>query len=341
LASNDDVIANQRLMTVINQIYNLELNQDSERLDNFPFHFVFTGGTYDRLFYGDKKLNLAPLNQIVVNWLLNSCGLTRLKKTNEGGVIILSDLICQRKLSIVWPFFAPNANHWQRNENLALTRLCDQWHAKRLMNIGSVLAWYHTEFELDKNRNYQAVPLQLDIETIPDNIVHVPLDTPSQISNELLCRQTIPSPLVEQPKRFEEMTIALIAHDDMKPRMVEFAVDHEYELGQFCAILATGTTGREVAAATNRTIGNKMIRYHSGPKGGDIEIATAILYGHCDVVIFFVDPLSPHPHIDDIRVVVQACMVSDRVVMITNEMHAREFMTRAVRGKQQLKLYAI
>jgi len=134
------------------------------------------------------------------------------------------------------------------------------------------------------------------------------------------------------------MTIALIAHNEMKNRMVEFAVDHEHELNQFGTILATGTTGREVCAATSRDITKKMVRHHSGPKGGDIEIATAVLLDHCDIVIFFVDPLSPHPHIDDIRVVFQACMVSDRVVMITNEMHAREFMSRAVRGKTELIL---
>jgi methylglyoxal synthase len=144
--------------------------------------------------------------------------------------------------------------------------------------------------------------------------------------------------LGEKPKEFKDMTIALIAHNEMKTRMVEFAVDHEQELNKFGTILATGTTGREVAGSTTSLL-KKMVRHHSGPKGGDIEIATAILAGQCDVVIFFIDPLSPHPHIDDIRVVFQACMVSDRVVMITNEMHAREFMSRTVRGIDRLKLF--
>jgi hypothetical protein len=31
---------------------------------------------------------------------------------------------------------------------------------------------------------------------------------------------------------------------------------------------------------------------------------------------------------------------SDQVVMITNEMHAREFMSRVVRGKEALTLYS-
>jgi methylglyoxal synthase len=85
--------------------------------------------------------------------------------------------------------------------------------------------------------------------------------------------------------------VALIAHDEMKKRMIDFAIDHEDELNAFGRIIATGTTGREVAAATSRRIENKLIRCHSGPHGGDIELATAILYGCCDLVIFFVDPL--------------------------------------------------
>jgi len=148
-----------------------------------------------------------------------------------------------------------------------------------------------------------------------------------------------PAEMSSKPKRFDEMTIALIAHDEMKSRMIEFAIDHEQELEKFKTILATGTTGREVAAATSKKIDDKMVRYHSGPKGGDIEIAIAILNGYCDIVIFFIDPLRPHPHIEDIRVVFQACMLKDQVVMITNEMHAREFMSRVVRGKTQLSLY--
>ena len=202
------------------------------------------------------------------------------------------------------------------------------------------MAWYYTESHLDEKRNLQSCPPILILEDNPGHALEIELDEPNQ-GSKWASQDFPPVELIDDPKKFKEMTIALIAHDEMKQRMVEFVVDHEHELDQFGTILATGTTVREVAATTSRTIGEKMVRHHSGPKGGDIEIATAIIYGHCDVVIFFVDPLSPHPHIEDIRVVFQACMVSDRVVMITNEMHAREFMSRAVRGKEELILQKI
>jgi len=216
-------------------------------------------------------------------------------------------------------------------------RLCDQWHVKRLMNAGSVMVWFDHEADLDAKRNLRNCPPVLRLERRDGEMVSLTL--PMVPTREPWRLDTLPGQLWPHAKHLSEMTIALIAHDEMKSRMIEFAVDHEPELDKFGTILATGTTGREVAAATSRKIEHKMVRYHSGPKGGDIEIATAILHGFCDVVIFFVDPLKPHPHIEDIRVVFQACMVSDQVVMITNEIHAREFMRRVVRGNDLLTLY--
>jgi methylglyoxal synthase len=205
------------------------------------------------------------------------------------------------------------------------------------MNAGSVMAWFDYESALDTRRNLLTCPPELRLERSPGVMITLPLIQPPPRA-EWGGGET-PRTLHGHRKLFAEMTIALIAHDEMKTRMIEFVTDHERELNKFGTILATGTTGREVAAATSREIDKKMVRHHSGPKGGDIEIATAILYGFCDVVIFFVDPLKPHPHIEDIRVVFQACMVSDQVVMITNEMHAREFMSRVVRGNGSLALY--
>ncbi|MGZ8709744.1 MAG: methylglyoxal synthase, partial [Thermoanaerobaculia bacterium] len=247
-------------------------------------------------------------------------------------------LISQQQCSIVWPFYAPNANHWQRHENLAFIRLCDQWHVKRLMNRGSVMAWFDNEADLDGNRNLQPCPPNLTLARLTDPAESFAFEKRAIAPKFTLTASEIKA-LRPESRSLSEMRIALIAHDEMKARMIEFAIDHEAELAKFGTILATGTTGREVAAATTKRIDKKMIRLHSGPKGGDIEIATAILCGRCDVVIFFVDPLKPHPHIEDIRVVFQACMIMDQVVMITNEMHAREFMSRVVREHDEVRLY--
>jgi methylglyoxal synthase len=333
LASHDTRDPNESLVSIFTRLYEQPNRTRLER-----FHFLFTGGTYDRVFYGHKGLGVPALETKAARWLSDHCGVTRLPSTNEGGVIVLSYFVSQRDCSIVWPFFAPNANHWQRHENLALMRLCDQWHVKRLMNRGSVLVWFDHEADLDANRNLHACPPKLMLRRDADEEL-APIYFPDAVPQPIYRGRSGAAKLISRPKSFKNMTIALIAHDEMKSRMIEFAIDHETELNKFGTILATGTTGREVAAATSRQIDHKMVRYHSGPKGGDIEIATAILYGECDVVVFFVDPLNPHPHIEDIRVVFQACMVREQVVMITNEMHAREFMSRVVRGRDSLALY--
>lgn len=114
--------------------------------------------------------------------------------------------------------------------------------------------------------------------------------------------------------------------------MVDFAIEYERELSSFGRILSTGTTGREVEEAARKLRG-KIKRCRSGPKGGDMEIATEILYGRCDIVIFFIDPLHPHRHSDDIRVVFAACMLHNEVRMLTNELQAREWMGEVVRRR--------
>jgi methylglyoxal synthase len=112
--------------------------------------------------------------------------------------------------------------------------------------------------------------------------------------------------------------------------MAEFAMQYEQELDKFDHILATGTTGREVGEAAP-ALQHKIKRFHSGPKGGDIQIATEILFARCDVIVFFLDPLRPHPHADDIRVVLAACMVENNVRILTNEVEARDWMEEVVR----------
>ena len=114
---------------------------------------------------------------------------------------------------------------------------------------------------------------------------------------------------------------------------------NETLLSKFKRILSTGTTGLEVINACRRLREtDKDIRCLSGPKGGDIEIATEILFDRCHIVVFFIDPLRPHSHIDGRRVVFSASIgeiVNNNVRMLTNQVQAWEWMEEAVRGKNK------
>ncbi len=60
-----------------------------------------------------------------------------------------------------------------------------------------------------------------------------------------------------------------------------------------------------------------MERVESGPHGGDVQIASRIVEGAVDAVLFIVDPLDKHPHDPDIQTLMRICNVRN-VPLATN-----------------------
>ena len=79
--------------------------------------------------------------------------------------------------------------------------------------------------------------------------------------------------------------IALIAHDNRKPDLVEWAVFNRGTLAQH-ELYATGTTGALVASKLDLPVH----LFLSGPLGGDQQVGAAIAEGRIDFVVFFWDP---------------------------------------------------
>ena len=90
--------------------------------------------------------------------------------------------------------------------------------------------------------------------------------------------------------------IALIAHDNKKPDMVEWA---RFNLGSLARhqLCATRTTGRFLISE----LGLPVTCLRSGPLGGDQQIGARIADGEIDMLIFFWDPLEPQPHDPDVK----------------------------------------
>ena len=101
--------------------------------------------------------------------------------------------------------------------------------------------------------------------------------------------------------------IALVAHDQKKDDLVAFARDHRKELARF-DLVATGTTGGRVAEACPEL---SVRRLKSGPLGGDQQIGAMIAEGKVEIVIFFVDPLTPMPHDVDVKALMRLAIVYD------------------------------
>jgi len=320
LASHEDGRRHDELVELLNEL-----------VEKYPgilsqFAFVFTGGTFKRILFGvhcpkgcKHKGGVAEPTR---KFLLDACGVIRLPHHGDGGVLLLAFLVVRRRISFLWSFLTAVTSHWLLPENVALMRLCDHWHVNRLLNAHSVREWFPEQALADLRRNRQDWPPRaISFDSIEGE------DGTFKLTRESDGWWKIPIPrrVERRARKGAERRLALIAHDDRKERMIEFAIDYERELNDnFSKVITTGTTGNRIKEASRR-IANKVYLYHSGPKGGDIQIATEIVFGLIDVVIFFVDPLHPHPHTDDIRVVFGSCMMQD-VRMLTNERQAREWV---------------
>ncbi|MGE7987419.1 methylglyoxal synthase [Lysinibacillus fusiformis] len=108
------------------------------------------------------------------------------------------------------------------------------------------------------------------------------------------------------------MKIALIAHDRKKDNLVQFAIAYKEILLEH-SLYATGTTGQRVIEAT----GLEVIRFRSGPLGGDQQIGAMIANNDMDMVIFFRDPLTAQPHEPDVSALIRLCDVY-QVPLATN-----------------------
>ncbi|MBX3536832.1 MAG: methylglyoxal synthase [Chelatococcus sp.] len=111
--------------------------------------------------------------------------------------------------------------------------------------------------------------------------------------------------------------IALVAHDAKKDAMADFAAAHRLKLSA-CDLFATGTTGGRIM---ERCPELKVQRLKSGPLGGDQQIGALIAEGRVDVLIFFVDPLSPLPHDVDVKALTRLGLVYD-IAMALNPVTA-------------------
>ncbi len=122
------------------------------------------------------------------------------------------------------------------------------------------------------------------------------------------------------------MNIALLAHDKKKELMVQFCI-------AYCGILskhslcATGTTGKVVEDAT----GLRVVRFLSGPQGGDQQIGARVAYNEIDLVIFFRDPLDTQANEQEMYYLLRLCDIHN-IPIATNVATAEVLIHGLERG---------
>ncbi len=107
----------------------------------------------------------------------------------------------------------------------------------------------------------------------------------------------------------KKLTIALVAHDNRKADMIDWAVNNAKFLAEH-RLVCTGTTGTLIHEAfKSNGIACDISCMHSGPMGGDTEIAAMVVRKEIDLAIFLIDDLNPQPHEADIQMLLRQCRV--------------------------------
>ncbi len=113
----------------------------------------------------------------------------------------------------------------------------------------------------------------------------------------------------------KQKNIALVAHDNRKKHLVEW-VQYNWQTLLKHYMVCTGTTGKlveETIQAKMQETGIKsefsITKLKSGPLGGDQQLGALIAEGKIDLIIFFWDPMSPHPHDVDVKALLRIAVL--------------------------------
>lgn len=98
--------------------------------------------------------------------------------------------------------------------------------------------------------------------------------------------------------------IALVAHDNKKEELVEWAKFNCKLLAEH-SLYSTSTTGQLL----KDKLGLKVTLLESGPLGGDQQIGSRVSEGQIDFLIFFSDPLQSQPHDSDVKALFRITVV--------------------------------
>src|SRR5919112_1806569 len=106
--------------------------------------------------------------------------------------------------------------------------------------------------------------------------------------------------------------VALVAHDNMKSELIDWAVTNKTVLEKQ-QLFATGTTCEKLEEQLKLPIA----KLFSGPLGGDQQIGSMVAEGKLDFLVFFWDPLEAQPHDSDVKAL-QRLAVAWNILLASN-----------------------
>jgi len=131
----------------------------------------------------------------------------------------------------------------------------------------------------------------------------------------------------------KQLTIALVAHDNRKADMVDWAVFNADMLSKH-KLICTGTTGKLIQNALEKKgVEVDITCMNSGPMGGDAEIAALVVKKQVNLAVFLIDDLNPQPHEADIQMLLRQCRVHN-VPIACNRYSADLMITSSLWDKE-------
>ena len=121
--------------------------------------------------------------------------------------------------------------------------------------------------------------------------------------------------------------IALVAHDNKKADLLDWAKYNKRVLGQH-QLIATGTTGKLL----EETLEIPVFKLLSGPLGGDQQLGAMIAEGRLDMIIFFWDPMEAQPHDSDVKALLRVA-VAWNIIIACNRLTADFVLTSVLMNK--------
>jgi methylglyoxal synthase len=98
--------------------------------------------------------------------------------------------------------------------------------------------------------------------------------------------------------------IALVAHDERKQDLLEWVRFNSAKLSAH-EIYATGTSGKIISENCQLHV----TKLKSGPMGGDQQIGAMIANFELDILVFFWDPMTAHPHDVDVKALLRMAVL--------------------------------
>ena len=131
-------------------------------------------------------------------------------------------------------------------------------------------------------------------------------------------------------KLHRKKRIALIAHDNKKPDIIDWAEYNRKALSQH-ELYGTGTTGRLLEESLQLPV-HKLF---SGPLGGDQQIGALIAEGKLDMIVFFWDPMEAQPHDSDVKALLRIA-VAWNIIIACNRTTADFMLTSLLMNEDYL-----